>query len=268
MISKSSKNKVFSLVSNAKLRQLYIAMLQCRILDTHVRSIARGLPTVKGQEAIFVGASIDLRHGDAVFSTHSVITNYLLGSDLAVIFQNLHKNKQPAIPEPIIQIGLATGAALANSRRKNSGITIAFLSGMEELSDTAQDMLQFAGANKLPILYVRNTAQEDALSSFGFPSIPVDANDVVAVYRVAYECILRARQGGGPSMIECKTWTAKSDPLRNMEQYLAAKGLFTEGWKQQIINTFEQKVKQKIAQSRRATKKTLSPPKHNYLDFR
>jgi TPP-dependent pyruvate/acetoin dehydrogenase alpha subunit len=270
MTSKSSNKKVFSLVGNAKLRQLYIAMLQCRILDTYARGMVRGLPTVRGQEAPFAGASIDLRPGDTVFSTHSVIANYLLGSDLAVIFQELHKNKQKAVPRPDTQIVLATGAALANRRSKNSSITIAFLPWTGEQSDTTQETLRFANENKLPVLYVRNAARESALPSYGFPVIPVDANDAVAVYRVAYECMLRARQGGGPSMIECRPWIVKSDPLRNMENYLAAKGLFTESWKQQVTGAFEQKIKRAIVQKqrRKPAQKTPSLQDNTYLYFR
>jgi pyruvate dehydrogenase E1 component alpha subunit len=77
--------------------------------------------------------------------------------------------------------------------------------------------------------------------AYNFPVIPVDGNDVVAVYRVAYECTVRAREGGGPSIIVCQFPTSnkalrhKRDPLLLMEKYLSAKGLFQA--KQKLIST-------------------------------
>ena len=75
------------------------------------------------------------------------------------------------------------------------------------------------------------------------PAIPVDAEDVVAMYRVAHESIARARQGGGPTRILCVTEqeTARSDEQQrgahaaaNLEHWLAARGLPAHEWRQQI----------------------------------
>jgi pyruvate dehydrogenase E1 component alpha subunit len=100
-------------------------------------------------------------------------------------------------------------------------------------------------------------AQE--VQSCGFPRITVDANDVVAVYRVASEAIAHARKGNGPTLIVCKTYrlnehsTAGSrkqaatlqmespedhDPILNMEKYLAGKGLFRKQLKASIAADF------------------------------
>jgi TPP-dependent pyruvate/acetoin dehydrogenase alpha subunit len=38
------------------------------------------------------------------------------------------------------------------------------------------------------------------------PGVQVDGNDVLAVYETAGEAIDRARQGGGPTLIECLTY--------------------------------------------------------------
>ena len=38
----------------------------------------------------------------------------------------------------------------------------------------------------------------------------VDGNDVVEVYRIAAECVARGRKGGGPSLIECKTYRTRA----------------------------------------------------------
>ena len=67
----------------------------------------------------------------------------------------------------------------------------------------------------------------------GLPSIPVDRNDVVAVYRVVHEAVDRARRGGGPTLIESKPWTLdihSQDPIARMQQYLQWKGLWSSEW--------------------------------------
>jgi pyruvate dehydrogenase E1 component alpha subunit len=44
----------------------------------------------------------------------------------------------------------------------------------------------------------------DRASGFGLPGITVDGTDFFAVYEAAGEVIKRAREGGGPSLLECK----------------------------------------------------------------
>jgi len=41
---------------------------------------------------------------------------------------------------------------------------------------------------------------------YGIPGMTVDGNDVLAVYEAVDEAMKRARQGEGPSLIECKTY--------------------------------------------------------------
>ena len=48
--------------------------------------------------------------------------------------------------------------------------------------------------------------------------ITVDGNDVVAVYRVAYESLERVRLGGGPVLIEGRTWQLAGKRLRRAEK--------------------------------------------------
>lgn len=55
----------------------------------------------------------------------------------------------------------------------------------------------------------RNTEVAERAASYGIPSIAVDGNDVLAVYDVAGQAIQRAREGGGPSLIECKTYRTR-----------------------------------------------------------
>jgi pyruvate dehydrogenase E1 component alpha subunit len=84
----------------------------------------------------------------------------------------------------------------------------------------------------------------------GVTSITVDGNDVVAVYRVAYESLERVRRGGGAVLIEAKPYRQHGqallntgrDPLTHMEQYLAAKKLFTARWKNGLVQQFSREL--------------------------
>jgi TPP-dependent pyruvate/acetoin dehydrogenase alpha subunit len=56
----------------------------------------------------------------------------------------------------------------------------------------------------------------DRAAAYGIPGIAVDGNDVEAVQSVAAEAVSRARTGGGPTLVECKTYRysghSRSDP--------------------------------------------------------
>ena len=69
----------------------------------------------------------------------------------------------------------------------------------------------------------------DRASAYGLDSVIVDGNDADAVYRIARSTIARARAGGGPSLIEAKTYRhsghsradpAKYRPAGELEEWL------------------------------------------------
>jgi pyruvate dehydrogenase E1 component alpha subunit len=99
------------------------------------------------------------------------------------------------------------------------------------------------------------TIAQKALA-YGLPGIQVDGNDVLAVYVAAREAVERARQGKGPTLIECvtyrlgvhttaddpskyrseeevKAWERK-DPLTRFRTYLEQRQLLEEGLERQV----------------------------------
>ncbi len=52
----------------------------------------------------------------------------------------------------------------------------------------------------------RSSDLSDRAKAYGFPGVSVDGNDVLAVYDAATKAIARAREGEGPTFIECKTY--------------------------------------------------------------
>jgi pyruvate dehydrogenase E1 component alpha subunit len=111
------------------------------------------------------------------------------------------------------------------------------------------ETLKFAGEQKLPILFViKNGVADQQASSehaphledftfmtrdYGYPGIIVDGQDVVAVFRVAQESIHRARNGAGPTLIDCRT-DSKRDPLAYMEHYMRNRSVWDDEWQKQV----------------------------------
>jgi pyruvate dehydrogenase E1 component alpha subunit len=58
----------------------------------------------------------------------------------------------------------------------------------------------------------------DRAAAYGLPRIVVDGNDADAVYRAAKAAYAKARDGGGPSLIECMTYRhsghSRADPAK------------------------------------------------------
>ena len=184
------------------------------------------------------------------------------------------------------QLNIGNGIALANKMRKNDNLVVAFFAADAASLDAAsldslQEALSFAGAQDLPIVFVcqNNLAVSQnnlgatsrqlqsptkqlpsptkieeinrMAQACGFPGIPVDGQDVVAMYRVAYESMQRARNGGGPTLIEAMTAGnampgSDNDPITAMERYLTQRNLFEPAWKQQIKKSFGKELDEAI----------------------
>ena len=115
---------------------------------------------------------------------------------------------------------LACGAALAAKYRDNGDIAISFVGDGASNQGTFLESLNLASIWNLPVVFVvenngyaESTSVDwavacdsyvDRASGFGMPGVTVDGTDFFAVYEAAGEIIRRAREGGGPSLLECK----------------------------------------------------------------
>jgi 2-oxoisovalerate dehydrogenase E1 component alpha subunit len=284
------------LIGNAKLKQLYSTMLQCRLLSERayeLRNVKGKVKPVFGGEAAVVGAVLDLRRDDWLLPLQNdLLGKFVKGMPLASIFSELQPNETnktatahkpvppqlttnpspfyiiPSAANPAAQLNLASGVALALQARKSGNVVIAFCSDTSDSGQRWQEALRFAGKHCLPLLVLAHTktsaktASAKKAKAFAsllsegnpceLPVIPVDANDVVAIYRVAYESIHKARHGGGPTLIQAVSiphlpngkGSSGEDPdaILKMETYLAAKGLFSPSWKKKLIDNFNRDV--------------------------
>jgi len=227
----ATANEGFSLISNAKLVALYTAMVACRkkAENAHRRNgrpaIGSAVP-VMGFEAAIVAATIDLGAKDKV--APAIWPNGVLKVINPAV-------RHVATPEAAIR------AALKATNWNNA--LVFFATGKRAEQAAWRNALNQAAAHRLPILFVsllrtdgpglhpasvnghsRIGADSTKENSHPIPSIDVDGNDVVAVYRVVSEAMTHARKGHGPTRIECHG-PASEDALENMRKYLIRKGL-------------------------------------------
>jgi TPP-dependent pyruvate/acetoin dehydrogenase alpha subunit len=127
----------------------------------------------------------------------------------------------------IVAAGLpiAGGAALAIKMRKGTQVVVSFFGDGACNHGAFHESLNMAAVWKLPVVFVLENNQY-AISaaasrvgsiqdyylrkvSYGIEGCKVDGNDILAVYAAAEEAIHRAREGKGPSLIECKTYRVR-----------------------------------------------------------
>jgi TPP-dependent pyruvate/acetoin dehydrogenase alpha subunit len=222
----------FSLISSQKLVQLYSRMLACRTLQKHAATEPgpSSFPAARGQEAAAVGIALDLVRGD------TLAPQAWDRSPLS------HINIRPSVAASVDH---ALKAALRYHKAKNRRIAVAFT--RNKLDSAWNKALDRASVDRLPIVFI-TWRQSSSLSGNGsvpdsrkysFPTITVDGCDVVAVYRVASEAIEHARKDHGGTHIDCIVEKGE-DPIRKMEHYLAAKGLFTSELKRRAATARKQ----------------------------
>jgi pyruvate dehydrogenase E1 component alpha subunit len=281
-----SAGRNFSLISNRKLRDLYTAMLKCRMLEERVGTAGKTLRQRNGRElpprreAVTAGIALDLRPDDTVFSAApDPLAAFVKGVPLESIVRT-HRRPLASgdAPEPCAGHGIlrgnsaagtmAAGAAFAHKLTKRGNVSVVFYSG-SEAEDPWRETVDFAAAHRLPVIFVRVAGLPDKTAAAGQPRtaerrrkapappvIPVDRDDVVAVYRVAHEAIAHARNGNGPTLIDCVPLPgqhgAAPDAIRNMEAYLAGKGLHAEQTRAAVTAEFARALQAAAASVRRA----------------
>jgi len=160
---------------------------------------------------------------------------------------------------------VGTGTALSFRIRGEKKVVAACTGDGGTSRGDFHEGMNFASVRKLPIVFVCNNNKyaystplqlqmnindvAERARAYGIPSKIVDGNNVVEVFTAAKEAYEFARNGGGPTFIECKTmrmhghsehdsakyvpkelleeWK-KKDPILNMEKYLLNKGFSKE----------------------------------------
>jgi pyruvate dehydrogenase E1 component alpha subunit len=139
---------------------------------------------------------------------------------------------------------VAVGCALAFRIREEKRVALGwFGEGASARGDTHEAMT-LAGVRKLPMVFICDNNQwaystpthlefatqhvADRADAYGFEGIVVDGTDVLAVYREAKRAIEKAREGGGPTLIECVTLRMEGHAVHD-DAFYVPKELF-EKW--------------------------------------
>jgi TPP-dependent pyruvate/acetoin dehydrogenase alpha subunit len=149
---------------------------------------------------------------------------------------------------------IAAGLALAQQMRRESNITACFFGEGAVAEGEFHETLNLAALWRLPILFLcennlfaMGTALNVTLSetdiarradSYGVPSITVDGMDVLAVHDAARQAVDDVRSGGGPRLLECRTYRFRGHSIADPELY-REKGEVEEWKKRDPISSFQ-----------------------------
>jgi acetoin:2,6-dichlorophenolindophenol oxidoreductase subunit alpha len=131
---------------------------------------------------------------------------------------------------------IANGLALASQIRGDKRVAVAYFGDGASNIGAFHEALNMAAVWKLPTVFVcqnngyaEHTKYElatsaahiaDRAAAYRIPGKTVDGNDPVAMYQVAKEAIDRARNGGGPSLIEALTFRFYGHVLGDPDAYM------------------------------------------------
>ena len=113
--------------------------------------------------------------------------------------------------------------------------------------------MNLAGVRRLPVVFICDNNQwaystpthlgfatqhiADRAEGYGFEGVVVDGTDMLAVYREAKRAIEKAREGGGPTLIECMTLRMEGHAVHD-DAFYVPKDMFEEWAKQDPIERF------------------------------
>lgn len=276
----------------------------------------------QGQEAIAVGACFGLRPQDQVLPSLRTRGAFLVRGvparvQMAGMYAKAtgpargkataHHMGDPArgvlLGSGIVgaSITVAVGAALAFKLRRQEHIVVDFFGDGAAQRGDFHEGLNFAGAFKLPIVFVLENNQFAEMTplakhfagadfacraqGYGFPGIRLDGNDPLAVYEAVQAAAARARAGEGPTLLECVTyrlrghseshpptelrdiaeieaWRAK-DPLPRMQAHLRQRGILTDD----LVRRVKTDVQAQIEDAVRFAEESPAPaPEELYKD--
>jgi TPP-dependent pyruvate/acetoin dehydrogenase alpha subunit len=225
-------------------RMLLIRRFEERVDGLFAAGELRGTSHLSaGQEAVAVGACAALRPDDYVTSNHRGHGHFLAkGADASRLMAELF-GKEPGYSQGrggtqhMADLGIgflgmngitggmlpiATGAAFSAKYRGSDQVALAFFGDGASNQGAFHESLNMAAIWKLPIVYlcehncyamsspacsmvsVRDIA--DRAAGYGISGVVVDGNDVLAVRDAVAAAVAGARDGGGPTLIEAKTY--------------------------------------------------------------
>jgi len=228
-------------------KMVRIRKFETKVEQLHIQSKLPGLKHLYiGEEAIAVGVASCLRKDDYIGSTHRGHGHLIAkDGDFKMMMAELYgkktgycKGKGGSMHITDISIGvlgangivaanipIVGGAALSAKLRGTDQVAVSFFGDGGANEGIFHEGINLASAWKLPAIFVCENNQyavstcqskttvipnvADRASSYGIPGFVIDGMDVLAVYEVTSKAVARAREGTGPTLIECKAYRFK-----------------------------------------------------------
>jgi pyruvate dehydrogenase E1 component alpha subunit len=230
--------------------------------------LAGALHSYVGEEAVAAGVCVNLRPDDCLSSTHRGHGHLLAKGGsmhrmMAELFGRVDgycRGKGGSMHIVDMSLGIlgangivgagipiATGAATAIALRGGDQVVACFFGDGASNIGTFHEGVNLAATWRLPVIFVcenngyaQFTAQSmhaavsdlfSRASGYGIPGVSVDGNDATAVAEVAAEAIARARAGGGPTLIEAKTYRWFGHAINNPASSIGRPEAEIAAWK-------------------------------------
>jgi pyruvate dehydrogenase E1 component alpha subunit/2-oxoisovalerate dehydrogenase E1 component alpha subunit len=210
-----------------------------------------------GQEATSVGSAYALEPGDVLGPLIRNLGSVLVMgyTPLEIVLQHLGRAASPSagkegnlhfgrpergVVSSISMLGalvpVMAGVALAARLQRKRTVAMTYIGDGGTSTGAFHEGLNFAAVQKLPLVVIaenngwaystpfrRQTAAKslaDRAPAYGIPGTSVDGNDVVAVYEASREAVRRARAGGGPTLVEARTYRMKGHAEHDGQAYV------------------------------------------------
>ena len=157
---------------------------------------------------------------------------------------------------------VAVGCALAFRIRDEARVAIGWFGEGASARGDCHEAMNFAGVRRLPVVFVCDNNQwaystpahleyavehlADRAQAYGFEGVVVDGTDVLAVYREARRAIEKAREGEGPSLIECVTLRMEGHAVHD-DAFYVPREMFEEWAKRDPIEQFRSWLRENVS---------------------
>ena len=303
-----------------KLKEMYRYMLLGRRTDERMLKMQRQgrlgtFPQSSGHEAISVGSIVNIDQNDWHVPAYRELGGMLYRGwaiENIILFWNGFEegtappegvNDLPICVPIASQLPHAAGIGMAMKFKKEKKVVLTYFGDGATSEGDCHEALNFAAVFKAPVVFIclnnqyaisvplsRQMACETVAQraiGYGMPGIRVDGNDVLAVFEATREAIERARNGGGPTLIEaltyrvtphttaddpkryrsdeeCDEWL-KKEPLIRFKKYLLDKGVMTEKEFDALEENVDETVKAAVERAEELAKsESLMDPLHMF----
>ncbi|BCB95785.1 pyruvate dehydrogenase (acetyl-transferring) E1 component subunit alpha [Dissulfurispira thermophila] len=276
-------------LSQSEIKKIYELLILSRTFDRYALNLQREgrigtYASILGQEASQIGSAFAIEKSDWVFPSFREMGVYItLGYPVYMLFQYWSGDERGMqTPEGLnifplcvpvgTQVPHAVGAAMAAKYKGDKIAVICYFGDGGTSKGDFHEGFNMAGVFKLPVVFIcqnnqwaisvprsRQTASKTLAQkafAYGFEGIQVDGNDVFAVYKVVREALDKAKDGGGPTFIECVTyrmgdhttaddasryrskdeveaWRSK-DPIARLKLFMEKNMLWTDEYQKEI----------------------------------